>query len=164
MVGTRFLALVVVSVVVVAACSPSALRADDVPPLPEIAPAQITTLLNDSTRPVVLNVWASWCRPCRSEAPLLRVAHREHGEQIRFVGIDVRDDQQGARAFIAEFGLDGFEHYFDPSGRVAADLGGYGVPQTHFFAPGGDLVLRHHGVIDERTLALQIDELIRLGG
>jgi thiol-disulfide isomerase/thioredoxin len=149
--------------VALSACGSSAVSPEDVPPLPDTGPAQISDLLAVSDRPVVVNIWASWCSPCRSEAPLLREAHAEHGELIRFVGIDVRDDQQDARGFIAEFGLDGFEHFFDPSGAVPADLGTFGVPQTLFFAPGGVPVHTHRGAIDERTLALQIDELLQRG-
>jgi cytochrome c biogenesis protein CcmG/thiol:disulfide interchange protein DsbE len=133
----------------------------DVASLPSITPAEVQELLAESEVPVVLNVWASWCTPCRSEAPLLRRAHAERGDAVRFVGVDVRDDQEGARAFIAEFGLDGFDHFFDETGAVPADLAAYGVPLTFFFAPGGELIELHSGVIDERTLALQIDELLR---
>ena len=147
-----------------AACTSASVPIDGVPPLAETTPEEIRDLLASSERPVVLNVWASWCTPCRSEAPLLRAAAAESGDRVRFIGIDVRDDQQGARGFIAEFGLDGFEHFFDRNGAVPADLGGFGVPQTYFFAPGGTLVAAHPGVIDERTLALQIDELLRRGG
>lgn len=141
----------------------SGVEAGDVSELPTITAAEARTLLESSDRPVVLNVWASWCGPCRSEAPLLRRAHAEFGEDVRFVGIDVRDDQAAARSFIAEFDLRGFDHYFDRSGDVPADLGGIGVPQTWFFSAGGELVHQHNGVIDERTLALQIDELLRTG-
>ena len=148
--------------VLAAGCS-SSTDSGDVEPLPPATPAEIRTLLAESEQPVVLNVWASWCIPCRSEAPLLREAHLEAGEAVRFIGIDVRDEQDAARAFIAEFGLDGFEHFFDPQGAIPADLGGFGVPLTFFFAPGGELLETHRGVIDERTLALQIDELLRLG-
>jgi cytochrome c biogenesis protein CcmG/thiol:disulfide interchange protein DsbE len=143
-------------------CS-SSIDAGDVGPLPPATPQEIRSLLAASPQPVVLNVWASWCIPCRSEAPLLREAHREAGDEVRFIGVDVRDDQDAARAFIAEFGLDGFEHFFDARGAIPADLGGLGVPLTFFFAPGGELLETHRGVIDERTLALQIDELLRLG-
>jgi thiol-disulfide isomerase/thioredoxin len=148
--------------VLAAGCSSSA-DVGDVGLLPPATPAEIRSLLAESEQPVVLNVWASWCIPCRSEAPLLREAHREAGDEVRFIGIDVRDEQDAARAFIAEFGLDGFEHFFDPQGAIPADLGGFGVPLTFFFAPGGELLATHRGVIDERTLALQIDELLRLG-
>jgi len=156
--------LIVVMALSAAACASASVPIDHVPPLPEATPDEIEALLAGSDRPVVLNVWASWCVPCRSEAPLLRAAHSRHGDEIRFVGIDVEDSQESAREFIAEFGLDGFEHYFDPAGAVPAFLGGRGVPLTYFVAPGGRVHHVHRGVVDERTLALQIDELRRLDG
>ncbi len=145
---------------VIAACGGAA-DTGSVAPLAETDAAQIQELLAASERPVVLNVWGSWCVPCRSEAPLFRAAHDRLGNEVRFVGVAVRDRQGPARAFLAEFDLDGFEHYLDPPGVVPADLGGRGVPLTFFFAPGGELVELHSGIIDERTLALQIDELLR---
>ncbi|MEN8234759.1 MAG: hypothetical protein ABFR89_07525, partial [Actinomycetota bacterium] len=68
----------------------------------------------------------------------------------------------GASAFIAEFFPDApIEHYADPSGSIPIDLGGSrGVPLTFFFRSGGDLSHLHYGVIDERTLVLQVDELV----
>ncbi len=109
----------------------------------------------------MVNVWASWCIPCRSEAPLLRSANNEFGDEVRLIGIDTRDQMTGARAFIAEFDLGGFEHFFDSFGDVPGSLGGRGVPLTFFFRAGGELSHLHSGVIDERTLALHLDELVR---
>jgi cytochrome c biogenesis protein CcmG/thiol:disulfide interchange protein DsbE len=108
---------------------------------------------------VVVNVWASWCLPCRAEAPLLQAAHAEYGDRIAFIGLDYNDSQRGARLFLDEFDLP-FPHYFDQPGDVIAELGGFGVPRTYFFATNGELVKTHNGVIDEQTLALQIDELL----
>ncbi len=155
----RRLALSTVLLLALAACAESA---DDtgVEPLPVTDPQAIAALLAGSDRPVILNIWASWCVPCRSEAPLLERAWKQSGDRIRFVGINVADTQQGARAFLSEFDLP-FEHYFDAPRSVPGSLGGSGVPLTFFFAPGGELVFYQPGVIDERTLALQIDELLR---
>ncbi len=136
----------------------------DVGPLPEITPERTQELLAASTRPVLLNVWASWCIPCRSEAPLLKAAHDSFGDEIRFVGISVQDAQGPARSFLNEFDLDRFEHFFDPAGIVPRIFGGRGVPHTAFFAPGGELIELHLGIIDERTLALNLDELLRRSG
>ncbi len=121
--------------------------------------AEINALLEDSTQPVVLNIWASWCIPCRSEAPLLERAFAEFGDEVRFIGVNVADTQSGAQGFIAEFGLS-FENLFDAPRAVPAALGGSGVPLTFFFASGGELVHYQPGVIDERMLALQIDEIL----
>ncbi|MBN2114180.1 MAG: TlpA family protein disulfide reductase [Acidimicrobiia bacterium] len=143
-----------------AACGSAGVPPEGVSELPPTDYAAMSALLAASDRPVVLNVWASWCIPCRSEAPLLRRAHEESGDRVRFVGVAVRDDQEAARGFIAEFGLVNLEHYFDPSGSVPGGLGAAGVPHTFFFAPGGHLVHHHAGVIDEGALALQIDELL----
>ena len=143
-----------------AGCAGSDIDVSAVPELPSASPNEITSLLGTSPQPVVVNVWASWCIPCRSEAPLLAGAAESFARDVRFVGINVRDSQNDARAFIAEFDLD-IEHYFDPAGAIPPALGGsIGVPLTFFFAPGGDLVALHTGIIDERTLALQIDELL----
>lgn len=131
----------------------------DAAPLSPTDPGQFRLLLAASDAPVVVNVWASWCLPCRSEAPLLRIAHQRFGAEVRFVGLNVQDSQPQAAAFLTEFGL-AFEQYSDPRRRVPSLLGGVGVPITYFFAPGGELVHLHSGVIDERTLALQIDELL----
>ncbi len=154
--GGRAFALLLV---LLAACSPGSGTAP-AGALPEIDAVGMRALLAASKQPVVVNVWGSWCAPCRSEAPLLRAAHADAGDDVRFVGVAVRDSQGPAREFIDEYGLGGFEHYFDRPSRVPADLGGRGVPITFFFAAGGELVETHNGIIDERTLALQIDELL----
>jgi len=153
--------LVAAALALIAGCSSSTIPLDSVPELPATTPADVHLLLAGSDRPIVLNVWASWCGPCRSEAPLLRSAETAWGDQVRFIGVDVRDSQDGARRFIAEYGLEEIEHYFDPTGAVPDDLGGFGVPVTFFFAPGGRLVSMHSGVLDERTLALGVDEIVR---
>jgi cytochrome c biogenesis protein CcmG/thiol:disulfide interchange protein DsbE len=137
-----------------AACTSSSVAIDDIPALPAVTGAALLSELADSARPVVVNVWASWCAPCRSEAPLLRSAAAEWSPRVGFVGIAVRDDQDGARSFIAEYGLAAIDHRFDPAGDVPATLGGVGVPLTYFFRAGGELAHLHRGVIDERTLAL----------
>ena len=130
----------------------------DVPELPLMDDTILSEILT-SGDPIVLNVWASWCIPCRSEAPLLAAAHAAFGDDVAFIGVDIEDTQGGARAFIGEYGLE-FVSYFDRNGAVRAALGGVGVPITYFFASDGELVYRHNGVIDERTLSLQIDEIL----
>ena len=156
----RRLLLFIVLALFTASCGGSGVDASAVPELPAISAEDLGALLASAEEPVVVNVWASWCVPCRSEAPLLERAAT--GSDVRFIGLNVRDDQDGARGFIAEFFPEApIEHYFDSDGNLPIALGGTrGVPLTFFYAPGGELVTLHTGVIDERTLALQIDEIL----
>ena len=147
-----------VVLIILAACGSDSPAEPTTPELPPIDLAGFQQVLAELDRPAVVNVWASWCLPCRAEAPLLRQAHAEFGEEIAFIGIDYDDSQRGARLFLDEFDLP-FVHYFDPDGVTIAEYGGIGVPRTYFFAAGGELINVHNGAIDEQTLALQIDEL-----
>ncbi len=132
-----------------------------IPDLPETDAVSFAAHLETIDRPAVVNVWASWCLPCRSEAPLLNTAFEQYGDEIEFIGVDVQDTQAGAKEFLAEFGLD-FDHFFDRNRSVPNSLGGLGTPITFFFGPHGELVSTHNGIVDERTLALNIDELLQL--
>lgn len=156
----RHIALFLVMTLALAACTGGTGTVELADPIPSIDGAQALELIATANQPIVLNIWASWCVPCRSEAPLLREASMRLGDQVRFIGVDVQDSQNSARAFLAEFGIT-FENYFDPRRSVPQALGGRGVPITYFFASDGSLVETQIGVIDERTLALQIDEIIR---
>jgi len=145
---------------VAAACSPTA--AVDVDPPPSTTADEVKAILAASSEPVVLNVWASWCVPCRSEAPLLSRASKRFDGEVRMIGLNVRDSPSGAAGFIGEFFPEAaIEHFADSGGTIPIELGGSrGVPLTFFYDPGGELRFLHFGVIDERTLALQIDELV----
>ena len=152
-----FAASLVVALFSIAACGTTG--GSSAGPLPEIDGPGIRSLIAEADQPLVINVWASWCGPCRSEAPLLTAAHDQFGEQVRFVGIDTQDSQADAAAFIDEFGLGGFEHWFDQSGAVRSELGGFGVPVTYFVDAAGNVTV-HAGIIDERALVLGIDEIM----
>lgn len=145
-------------VLVVSACGSGELAGQELADLPLITGEELAAKLAESDKPAVVNIWASWCGPCRSEAPLLTAAHAAYGDEIDFIGVDVQDNQADAKNFIAEFGLD-FTHYFDRERSVPEFYGGFGTPITFFFDDTGTLVDTHLGVIDERALALGIDEI-----
>lgn len=127
--------------------------------LPRFDSSGFEVRLDESTRPTIVNVWASWCLPCRSEAPLFSAAHDQYADQVDFIGIDIQDTQAGAAEFLDEYGIP-YENLFDENGDIRTLMGGSGVPITYFVAPGGAVVDTHFGIIDEGQLALGVDELI----
>ncbi|MGH4011094.1 MAG: TlpA family protein disulfide reductase [Pseudonocardiaceae bacterium] len=77
---------------------------------------------------VVLNVWGSWCGPCRAEADdLVQVASATAGQRVQFIGIDVRDSRQAGADFARDFGLT-YPSIFDPPGRTLLAL--KGIPRS----------------------------------
>lgn len=155
---TRLVILLALSILA-AACSGSTSEAPVEGDLPTATADEIAEFVRADGRPAVVNVWASWCGPCRSEAPLLREAWQEYGDEVLFVGVDVQDTQEGARAFIEEFDLD-FTHFFDPRRDVPAVWGGLGVPLTYYLTPDGEVLELHNGILDERTLVEGIENLL----
>ena len=101
---------------------------------------------------VVLNFWASWCGPCRIEAPgLRRVSERYRDRGVRFLGVDYRDNDAAGRAFVDEFRLK-YPSVTDPSGSLADDYGLIGFPTTFIIDPAGTIRYRFVGYLDEDVL------------
>ncbi len=109
---------------------------------------------------VLVNVWASWCNPCRDEAPVLERFWQEHrGADFALVGIDTQDNTEDALAFVDEFGLT-YDQLHDGSGDYAEDMGTTGVPETMLLDPGGDVVYHVPGAITEEILSDRVEPLI----
>jgi cytochrome c biogenesis protein CcmG, thiol:disulfide interchange protein DsbE len=103
-------------------------------------------------QPTVLNFWASWCPPCRTEAPLLqRTWVRARTRGIAFVGLDKLDITTDARAFIREYGIT-YPNIRDGADKVARGWGVTGLPETFFISAGGKVVAHVIGAIDARQL------------
>jgi thiol-disulfide isomerase/thioredoxin len=100
--------------------------------------------------PVVVNVWASWCGPCKTEAPMLAAAATEH-PGVQFIGIDAEDSRDGAERFIDSYGVP-FPSVFDPDGAIQTDLEVIGPPMTVFFDADGNEVARAAGELSQDTL------------
>lgn len=95
--------------------------------------------------PVVLNFWASWCAPCREEAPLLVQIAREFGPRgLIVIGVDTEDLESPAKAFLARYGV-GYPNARDPDGAVARLFGATGVPETFFIGADGRIRGRFPG-------------------
>jgi cytochrome c biogenesis protein CcmG/thiol:disulfide interchange protein DsbE len=155
-----------VALVLLAAACGADVDTGSIPDLTEATTSGVVATIEGGGKPAVINVWASWCGPCRSEAPLLAAASVEYDNTVEFLGLNVRDSQANAKSFIARFFSGArIHHVADADGSVVADLGGTtGVPLTFFMNADGSVAKIHFGVIDERTLALEVDELTRAAG
>jgi cytochrome c biogenesis protein CcmG, thiol:disulfide interchange protein DsbE len=102
--------------------------------------------------PVVLNFWASWCPPCREEAPRLERAWRAaRGRGVVFLGLDMQDLTGDARDFMREFGIS-YPTVRDPGDEVARDWGVSGLPETFFISAHGRVVAHVIGAISSGQL------------
>lgn len=115
-------------------------------------PGGSITLRQFAGRPLVVNFWASWCTPCRTEMPVLEAAARHGRGEVAFLGIDVNDARRDAAAFTAEVKVT-YPVAYDPSGSTTGLYGLFGLPTTVFLNRSGTIVGTHAGVFDARTLA-----------
>lgn len=118
------------------------------------------TLAEYKGRPVVINFWASWCVPCREEAPMLEKTWRRYRDQgVMFIGVDIQDTEDKALAFVREFNKT-YPTGMDRDGRITLDYGVIGIPVTFFVNRDGLVVRRFVGSLREEQLVKWIDELL----
>lgn len=113
---------------------------------------------------VALNVWASWCAPCRAEAPLLAKAAAEYGPKgVQFVGLDTRDSDTSARSFLDKFGVT-YPNVIDSDGRLqllfADSLPPQAIPSTVFIDRQGRVAARALGKVSDPTLRGMLEPLL----
>lgn len=115
-------------------------------------------------RPVVVNQWASWCGPCRTEFPHFRAQAAKRGDAVAFLGVNAMDSRSAATKFLAEQPT-GFEHFYDKDAKIARSFGGGRVwPATAFYDTRGKVVYVRQGTYaTEQDLADDIDRYA-LGG
>ncbi len=114
-------------------------------------------------KPIVLNYWASWCEPCRSEMPEFNEKYAELGDDVHFVMVNMtdggRETVQKASDFIDENGYD-FPVLFDITGEAADAYGAYSLPTSFFIDENGHVVAQAVGAIDADTLQMGIDLIV----
>ena len=111
-------------------------------------------------KPVLVNFWASWCDPCKDEAPLLERAHarlRERGGTV--LGVTVLDASEDSRAFMSEYGIS-FPSLRDVDGDLGEDFGTNGVPESFAVDGDGRVVAISRGQVSRAW----VDEALRLVG
>jgi DsbE subfamily thiol:disulfide oxidoreductase len=118
-------------------------------------------------KPVLLNVWATWCHPCREEVPALEQLHQAYGPrglQVIGVSIDQVDQEQGIREFMQEFGAS-YPVWLDPDGEVQTAFSTRGVPETFLIGPDGQVLWKHIGPVkaDDAELRRLIEKSLPAG-
>lgn len=146
---------------------PAALAQGKRPPAPDFTLDRLdrdgTLTLSDLRgKAVVINFWASWCGPCKDEAPELERAWREHRDEgLVVVGVNFDDARSAARAFMDETGMT-YPVVADRDGDVVVDYGLTGVPETFFVDRRGRLVgVRIAGPVNAEKFRDQFQEAIR---
>lgn len=125
-------------------------RVDD--PASTVSPADLEGQI------YLLNIWASWCRACREEHPVLMDAAQE--SDLTIVGLDYKDERPAAREWLRQRGDPYAVSAFDPEGKVGMDLGVTGVPETFVVDAEGIVRRKFVGAITRRQLHTEILPLV----
>jgi cytochrome c biogenesis protein CcmG, thiol:disulfide interchange protein DsbE len=100
--------------------------------------------------PVVVNVWAAWCGPCRVELPVFQRASLDWGKQVAFLGVDLRDNRDSARRLLVDIPVT-YPSYEDPDGKVATGYRLIGTPSTIYYDAAGKQTYIHQGQYLDRA-------------
>jgi cytochrome c biogenesis protein CcmG, thiol:disulfide interchange protein DsbE len=132
------------------------------------APAFALTRLDDANVTIkrddllgkvwILNVWASWCAPCRDEHPaLVDFARRK---PVPVIGLNYKDQRRAGSDWLRQLGNPYDATLFDSDGRVGIDFGVYGVPETFVMDKAGIVRFKHTGVLTPEIIATRIEPLL----
>ena len=108
---------------------------------------------------VVLNFWASWCPPCRDEAPAFSRVSTTYKDRVEFIGVVSNDSQKKAEAFMDEFDID-YENGQDMGNRISKKYNITGIPETFFIDIDGNITEHWIGPIDEQGLIDQTNNIL----
>jgi cytochrome c biogenesis protein CcmG/thiol:disulfide interchange protein DsbE len=112
-------------------------------------------------RPIIINFWASWCPPCRTEAPLIERTWRAYkNRDLNFLGVNIQDRREDALNYMREFDIT-YPNGPDPTGEITIDYGVSGLPVTFFVSRDGKVVRRWVGALEHSVLIRSIEEIMQ---
>lgn len=127
---------------------------------PALDPPPPTIALRDLRgAPAFVNVWGSWCPSCREEAPTIAKLARAFADRVQFLGIDVEDSREDARAFVRRYGVR-FPQLFDPRADIARKLGAFGIPTAFLVDREARVTTILIGKQPEEEFRRRLDELL----
>lgn len=130
------------------AAGPTTMPAVKLVNLQDGAPADLAAYRG---KPTVVNLWASWCTPCRTEMPMFEATHQKLGDRVQFVGITDDPNRDAARQAAATTKVT-YPLLVDTDEKLQSDLGVTGLPATLFLDKDGVIVERHAGILDQAAL------------
>ena len=153
-----------------AAAEPETQASPETTPMPapdfsvETADGETVWLSDFRGKPVVVNFWATWCGPCKSELPAFDRAYAEYGEDVVFLMVNLTDGQRETVDGVAKFVKDGgydFPVYYDTSYSAANAYGVYSIPMTVLVDAEGNLIGGQVGAVSEGALLMAVGQMQR---
>ncbi|MFM9069970.1 MAG: TlpA family protein disulfide reductase, partial [Acidimicrobiaceae bacterium] len=111
-------------------------------------------------KPIIVNFWYSTCEPCRRELPALANADMQHRDQVRFIGVNIKDSATVAKEFAAQYGVE-FELLLDKNGLLISKLGIATAPVTLAIDSQGVIIAQKAGEISANELDELVKELLK---
>ena len=109
-------------------------------------------------QPTVVNLWASWCGPCRTEMPLLAAA-QQRTPGVRFLFVNQGESAAAVQDYLAQQGFTLERVLLDRQAQLGAQLGSGGLPSTFFYDVNGQMVAQHMGLLSSASLAARLAQL-----